>query len=167
MDKSGLKVAVIAKMLALSLLWAGIGNAGHHEEEAVGPTIAELAVNSSGLSTLVTALKAAGLVETLSEEGPFTVLAPTDQAFDALPKGALEGLIADKEKLKKVLLSHVISGRTLAETVVTLDSVKALSGEMLTISTEDGVEIAGARVIKTDLLAKNGVVHLIDAVIIP
>ena len=122
---------------------------------------------SEGLTTLVAALKAADLVGALSGEGPFTVLAPTDDAFGDLPEGTLEGLLADTEKLKTVLLSHVIEGSVLAETVVTLDSATTLSGQTLPISTSEGVQIAGASVIKTDILASNGVIHLIDKVITP
>ena len=95
------------------------------------------------------------------------MLAPTDTAFNDLPEGTLEGLLADKEKLKTVLLSHVIEGSVLAETVVTLDSATTLSGRALPISTSEGVQIAGAAVIKTDILASNGVIHLIDKVITP
>ena len=116
---------------------------------------------------MVAALKAADLVGALSGEGPFTVLAPTDAAFNDLPEGTLEGLLADTEKLKTVLLSHVIEGSVLAETVVTLDSATTLSGQALPISTSEGVQIAGAAVIKTNILASNGVIHLIDKVITP
>ena len=151
--------------------FSGLVNAGHHEmhdsKPKQAPSIVELAVASEGLTTLVAALKAADLVGALSGEGPFTVLAPTDAAFNDLPEGTLEGLLADTEKLKTVLLSHVIEGSVLAETVVTLDSATTLSGQTLSISTSKGVQIAGARVIKTDILASNGVIHLIDKVITP
>ena len=151
--------------------FSGLVNAGHHElhdsKSKQAPSIVELAVASEGLTTLVVALKAADLVGALSGEGPFTVLAPTDAAFNDLPEGTLEGLLADKEKLKTVLLSHVIEGSVLAETVVTLDSATTLSGQALPISTSEGVQIAGAAVIKTDILASNGVIHLIDKVITP
>ena len=167
------KVTFLARTLVLTV--AGLltflissVNAGHHEKhEGHTATISEIAVNAEGLSTLVAALKAADLVDTLAGAGPFTVLAPTDDAFGGLPDGALEGLLADTEKLKTVLLSHVIEGKVLAETVVTLDSATALSGQMLPIDIVNGVQIGGAAVIKTDILASNGVLHFIDKVITP
>ena len=162
---------VVALLLVVTTCFSGLVNAGHHEmhdsKPKQAPSIVELAVASEGLTTLVAALKAADLVGALSGEGPFTVLAPTDAAFNDLPEGTLEGLLADTEKLKTVLLSHVIEGSVLAETVVTLDSATTLSGQTLPISASEGVQIAGARVIKTDILASNGVIHLIDKVITP
>ena len=162
---------VVALLLVVTTCFSGLVNAGHHELHDSKPkqarSIVELAVASEGLTTLVVALKAADLVGALSGEGPFTVLAPTDAAFNDLPEGTLEGLLADTEKLKTVLLSHVIEGSVLAETVVTLDSATTLSGQALPISTSEGVQIAGAAVIKTDILASNGVIHLIDKVITP
>ena len=162
---------VVALLLVVTTCFSGLVNAGHHEmhdsKAMQAPSIVELAVASEGLTTLVAALKAADLVGALSGEGPFTVLAPTDTAFNDLPEGTLEVLLADKEKLKTVLLSHVIEGSVLAETVVTLDSATTLSGQALPISTSEGVQIAGAAVVKTDILASNGVIHLIDKVITP
>ena len=117
----------------------------HGSKPKQGSSIVELAVASEGLSTLVAALKAADLVEALSGEGPFTVLAPTDAAFNDLPEGTLEGLLADTEKLKTVLLSHVIEGSVLAETVVTLDSATTLSGQALAISTSRAFRSLGQR----------------------
>ena len=167
------RTLVLTVAALLSVLISSV-HAGHHEKhekhekhEGHTPTISEIAVNAEGLSTLVAALKAADLVDTLAGAGPITVLAPTDDAFTALPVGALEGLLADTEKLKAVLLSHVIEGKVLAETLVSLDSATALSGQALPIDTANGVEIGGAAVIKTDILASNGVIHLIDKVITP
>ena len=162
---------VVTLVLVVTAFFSALVNAGHHEmhdsKPKQAPSIVDLAVASEGLTTLVAALKAADLVGALSGEGPFTVLAPTDDAFGDLPEGTLEGLLADTEKLKTVLLSHVIEGSVLAETVVTLDSATTLSGQTLPISTSEGVQIAGASVIKTDILASNGVIHLIDKVITP
>ena len=162
---------VVALLLLGTVLFSGLVNAGHHEmhdsKPKQAPSIAELAVAAEGLTTLVAALKAADLVGALSGEGPFTVLAPTDDAFNDLPEGTLESLLADTEKLKTVLLSHVIEGTVLADTVVTLDSATTLSGQTLAISTANGVEIGGAGVLKTDIMASNGVIHLIDKVITP
>ena len=162
---------VLALLLLGTVLFSGLVNAGHHEmhdsKPKQAPSIAELAVAAEGLTTLVAALKAADLVGALSGEGPFTVLAPTDDAFNDLPEGTLENLLADTEKLKTVLLSHVIDGAVLADTVVTLNSATTLSGQTLAISTANGVEIGGAGVLKTDIMASNGVIHLIDKVITP
>ena len=162
---------VVALLSLVTVLLSGLVNAGHHEmhdsKPKQAPSIAELAVAAEGLTTLVAALKAADLVGALSGEGPFTVLAPTDDAFNDLPEGTLESLLADTEKLKTVLLSHVIDGAVLADTVVTLNSATTLSGQTLAISTANGVEIGGAGVLKTDIMASNGVIHLIDKVITP
>ena len=162
---------VVTLLLLGTVLLSGLVNAGQHEmhdsKPKQAPSIAELAVAAEGLTTLVAALKAADLVGALSGEGPFTVLAPTDDAFNDLPEGTLESLLADTEKLKTVLLSHVIEGTVLADTVVTLDSATTLSGQTLAISTANGVEIGGAGVLKTDIMASNGVIHLIDKVITP
>jgi len=162
---------VVTLLLVVTTCFSGLVNAGHHEmhdsKAKQALSIVELTVASEGLSTLVAALKAADLVGALSGEGPFTVLAPTDDAFGDLPEGTLEGLLADTEKLKNVILSHVVDGAVLADTVVTLNSATTLSGQTLAISTANGVEIGGAGVLKTDIIASNGVIHLIDKVITP
>ncbi len=134
------------------------------------PSIAEIAVEDGRFTTLVAALEAAGLVETLSGEGEFTVFAPTDEAFTALPEGVLDTLLADPEgDLTNILLYHVIEGIFLAEDVVTLESATTLLGENITITvTDDGVILNDTvMVIITDIQASNGVIHVIDAVLIP
>ena len=142
--------------------------AGHHEKGEMNPkTVVELAVGAEATSTLVTAVKAAGLVDVLSGAGPFTVLAPTNEAFAKLPDGALEGLLADPDALAGVLKAHVIAGKAKAETVVTLDEVETLNGSYSVKVAYGEVTIGGATVIATDLMAGNGVVHLIDTVILP
>lgn len=118
-------------------------------------------------TTLVTAVKAAGLVDALKGEGPFTVFAPTDEAFAKLPKGTLEALLKDKEKLKAVLLYHVVSGKVTAEQVVKLESAKTLQGGSVKINAADGVKINDSKVIKADVMTSNGVIHVIDTVLIP
>ena len=145
-------------------------SANHHEgghEAPASNTIVDVAVGAGNFTTLVTALKAADLVDTLSGEGPFTVLAPTDAAFAALPEGALEDLLADPEALKKVLTMHVIAGKAMAADVVELTEVTTLEGSTLPVSTEDGVTIGEAVVSTTDIEASNGVIHVIDSVILP
>ena len=112
-------------------------------------------------------VKAAGLVDVLSGAGPFTVLAPTNEAFAKLPEGALESLLADPEALAGVLKAHVIAGKARAETVVTLDEVETLNGTYPVEASYGNVTIGGATVIGADLMAGNGVVHLIDTVILP
>ena len=131
-------------------------------------TIVETAVAAGSFNTLVTAVKAAGLVETLSGEGPFTVFAPTDDAFAKLPEGAVEALLKDKEKLTAVLTYHVVAGNVLAKDVVTLTSAKTVNGQSLSVMVKDDtVMVDGAKVIKTDILCSNGVIHVIDAVVLP
>lgn len=130
-------------------------------------TIVDVASSTEGFNTLVTALKAADLVDTLNGEGPFTVFAPTDAAFAALPEGALEGLLADKAKLTAVLTLHVVAGKAEAADVVGLDSVTTVQGKTLDIDTANGVSVGGANVVQADVGASNGVIHVIDRVILP
>jgi len=134
------------------------------------PTIVDIAVEDGRFTTLVQALQSAGLVETLQGEGPFTVFAPTDDAFAALPEGALDNLLADKAALQNVLLYHVVEGSVLAADVVGLDgqSVETLSGEPIQISVEgDAVMINNAQVVITDIETSNGVIHVVDSVLLP
>ena len=124
--------------------------------------------NKAGLKTLAAAIRAAGLQQTLTVDGPFTVFAPTEEAFSALPEGALEDLLNDTDALKNVLLYHVVSGTVKAETVVGLTEATMLNTEKVTITVgDDGVMVNDANVIQTDIMAKNGVVHLIDKVLLP
>lgn len=165
---SKIKLAVISLIAALSAFIFNVAIAGHHEEGEMMPaTVVDLAVGAEGTSTLVAAVKAAGLLEVLSGEGPFTVLAPTDKAFAKLPEGALDGLLADPEALAGVLKAHVVAGKAKAATVVTLDQVETLNGTYPVAVADGVVSIGGATVIATDLMAGNGVVHLIDTVILP
>ena len=130
--------------------------------------IVDTAVAAGSFKTLVTAVKEAGLVEALKGPGPLTVFAPTDEAFAKLPKGALEGLLADKEKLAAVLKYHVVPGKVMAADVVKLKEAKSLQGQTIAIQAKDGVKLNGAaNVIKTDIECSNGVIHVIDSVILP
>ena len=130
--------------------------------------IVEIASSDDNFSTLVTAVKTAGLVETLSSEGPFTVFAPTNEAFAKLPKETLDAVLADKEQLTAILTYHVVSGKVMAKDVVNLESAKTVQGGSLKIETVGGnVMIDNAKVIKADIEAKNGVIHVIDTVLIP
>lgn len=131
-------------------------------------TIAEIAAGDSRFTTLVTALSAAGLVDTLNGPGPFTVFAPTNAAFAKLPADTLSAVLADKELLTKILLYHVASGKALASDVVTLSSINTLSGVVSVTVNDDGVFLNGnVKVIITDIQATNGVIHVIDTVLIP
>ena len=130
-------------------------------------SIAEIAV-AGGFNTLVAALDAASLVETLSGEGTFTVFAPTDEAFAALPEGMLDELLADTETLSQILLYHVVGDVVMAEQVVTLDEAETLQGSKVAIEVIDGkVFLNESQVTSTDIEASNGVIHVIDAVLVP
>ena len=138
-----------------------------YPEKEVTKSITEIAVDG-GFNTLVTALDAAGLVETLSGEGTFTVFAPTDEAFAALPEGMLEGLLADTEALTQILLYHVVGDVVKAETVLTLDEAETLAGNKVSIEVVDGnVYVNDSKVTSTDIEASNGVIHVIDKVLVP
>ena len=145
-------------------------NAGGAKEAAATKNIVETAVAAGTFETLVAAVKAAGLVETLSGPGPFTVFAPTDEAFAKLPKGTVASLLepANKQKLVDILTYHVVPGKVMAADVVKLESAKTAQGQSLGIKVADGVvSVDGAKVVKTDITTSNGVIHVIDAVILP
>jgi len=128
--------------------------------------IVDTAVDAGSFKTLATALGAAGLVETLKGKGPFTVFAPTDEAFAKIPKADLDALLKDKAKLTAVLTYHVVAGKVMAADVKA-GNVKTVQGSELTVSTSMGVMVNNAKVIKTDIVADNGVIHVIDTVIMP
>ena len=133
--------------------------------------IVDTAVGAGQFKTLAAALAAAGLIDALKGAGPFTVFAPTDEAFAKLPAGTVESLLRpeNKEKLKSILLYHVVSGNVPASEVVKLNgrSVKTLQGGSITVSTKHGVRVDNAKVTKTDIQAANGVIHVIDTVLMP
>jgi uncharacterized surface protein with fasciclin (FAS1) repeats len=131
------------------------------------PTIVDVAVQAGKFNTLVQAVQAAGLVETLSGEGPFTVFAPTDEAFAQIPQETLQAVLADKEKLTAILTYHVVSGKLMAADVVRSTQLQTVQGQSITVSTEGGVRVDNANVIQTDIEADNGVIHVIDQVIMP
>jgi uncharacterized surface protein with fasciclin (FAS1) repeats len=129
--------------------------------------IVDTAVSAGQFKTLVKAVQAAGLVETLKGDGPFTVFAPTDAAFAKLPAGALESLLNDKQKLTQVLTYHVVAGKVTAAQVKPGD-VKTVQGQPLSVRADRGaVMVNNARVTKTDIMASNGVIHVIDTVVLP
>jgi uncharacterized surface protein with fasciclin (FAS1) repeats len=131
--------------------------------------IIDTALSAGNFSTLAAALGAAGLIETLKGDGPFTVFAPTDEAFSKIPAATLSELLQpeNKENLVTILTYHVVSGRVTADEVTNLESATSLQGQTLKISTKDGIKINDARVLTPDVQATNGVIHIIDAVLIP
>jgi uncharacterized surface protein with fasciclin (FAS1) repeats len=129
--------------------------------------VVDTAVAAGNFTTLAKALTEAGLVETLKGKGPFTVFAPTDEAFAKLPAGTLEALLKDKAKLTAVLTYHVVAGKVMAADVVKLSEAKTVQGQNVKIGTAGGVMIDDANVVKTDIMASNGVIHVIDKVILP
>ena len=128
--------------------------------------IVDTAVAAGSFKTLATALTAAGLVDTLKGQGPFTVFAPTDDAFAKIPKADLDALLKDKAKLTAVLTYHVVAGKVMAADVKA-GRVKTIQGSELTVTTAGGVKVNNANVVKTDIVADNGVIHVIDTVVIP
>ena len=128
--------------------------------------IVDTAVAAGDFKTLAAALEKAGLIDTLKGKGPFTVFAPTDAAFAKVPKKDLDALLADKSKLAAVLTYHVVPGSVMAKDVKA-GKVKTVQGSDLTLSTSGGVKVDGANVVKTDIVADNGVIHVIDSVVLP
>jgi uncharacterized surface protein with fasciclin (FAS1) repeats len=155
--------AVAAALLALTVSTPAQAGA----QKSSLPDVVDTAVAAGNFKTLATALQAAGLVETLKGPGPFTVFAPTDEAFAKLPAGTLEGLLKDKQRLTAVLTYHVVPGRVMAADVVKLSSARTVQGGSIAIRADKGVTVDGVRVVKTDIQAANGVIHVIDAVLMP
>ncbi len=129
--------------------------------------IVDTAVSAGNFDTLATALTEAGLVDTLKGEGPFTVFAPTDEAFAKIPADQLADILADKEMLTSILTYHVVPGKVMASEVTGMSSADTVQGQALTISTEGGVMVDSAMVVQTDIEASNGVIHVIDTVLLP
>jgi uncharacterized surface protein with fasciclin (FAS1) repeats len=130
--------------------------------------IVATAVESGKFNILTKALTEAGLIETMKGEGPFTLFAPTDDAFEKLPEGTIESLLKDKEALKAILLYHVVSGKVTSEKVVELDKAETINGKVINIRVkDDSVVINKSKVITADVMASNGVIHIIDTVLIP
>ncbi len=158
------------KSIATATLAALIVAASTTTAAAQGKDIVDTAVAAGSFTTLAKALQAADLVATLKGAGPFTVFAPTDAAFAALPAGTVENLLKpeNKAKLQRILTYHVVSGRVSAAEVMKMKTAKAVSGDTLTIAARPGgVMIDNAHVAKADIAASNGIIHVIDAVVIP
>lgn len=174
MIRAVFSLRVLAVALALGLA-APMAVAGHHEgdkskhEQAKGD-IVETAVAAGQFETLAAALSAAGLVDTLKGEGPFTVFAPTDAAFAALPPGTVEDLLkpANKDKLTAILTYHVVPGRYPSSRVAGIDQAATVNGDTVDISAAGGrVMVDGANVVTADIAATNGVIHVVDKVLMP
>jgi uncharacterized surface protein with fasciclin (FAS1) repeats len=148
------------KSVVAGLAIAGVGFAAQAKD------IVDTAVGAGNFKTLATALQAAGLVDTLKGPGPFTVFAPTDEAFAKVPKAQLDALLKDKAALTKVLTYHVVPGAVMAKDVKA-GKVKTVQGGELTVATAGGVTVDGAKVTATDIVASNGVIHVIDSVVLP
>lgn len=148
----------------------GMGHGAKHSSmtyDNAKPDIVDTAISAGSFDTLVTAIKAAGLVETLKGKGPFTVFAPTDAAFAKLPKEQLNALLSDKKALTKVLTYHVVAGQVMAEDVVKLSSAGTVEGQSVKITVGESVMVNNANVTKIDIMTSNGVIHVIDSVILP
>ncbi len=162
------RIFVTAAMFGLFAILSSVAALPAKAEDKAEKDIVDTAVGANQFKTLVAAVKAAGLVDTLKGEGPFTVFAPTDEAFAKIPKEKLEALLKDKKALTAVLTYHVVPGKVMAADVVKLDSAKTVNGKSMKIVTNDGrVTINGVNVVKTDIVCKNGVIHVIDAVLMP
>jgi uncharacterized surface protein with fasciclin (FAS1) repeats len=163
------KTTRIAVMAALLSGIVFLGSTQAYDTQAKKDVV-DTAVAAGSFTTLVSAVKAADLVSTLKGPGPFTVFAPTDAAFAKLPKGTLEDLLKpeNKAKLQAILTYHVVSGKVMAADVVKLDSAKTVNGQKLTIDAKNGtVMVDNAKVAKTDIESSNGVIHVIDTVMLP
>jgi uncharacterized surface protein with fasciclin (FAS1) repeats len=166
------KIAGFFKLLiaAQFVLVAAQATAGHHAKDGNSKDIVDTAVAAGQFNTLAAALEAADLVDTLKGDGPFTVFAPTDAAFAKLPAGTVESLLKpeNRDQLVAILTYHVVPGKVAAADVVKLDEAKTVNGKGVQITVADsGVQVDNANVIKTDIEASNGVIHVIDTVIIP
>ena len=167
-------VGSFAAVATVSVLMASVSVAGNYGKTKTasagksGMDIVQVAKSAGSFNTLLAALKAADLDKTLKGTGPFTVFAPTDAAFAKLPAGALDGLLKDPAALKNVLLFHVVSGKVMAKDVVTLTEAPTANGQSVSVNTANGVVLNGtSNVVKTDIPASNGVIHVIDTVLLP
>jgi len=136
-------------------------------EVKVMKNLVETAIEAGNFKTLVKAVQEADLVETLQGEGPFTVFAPTDEAFAKLPPGTIENLLSDKEKLTEILTYHVVPDKVMSDAVINIKTATTANGKQLSIDTTTGVKVDNANVVKTDIECSNGVIHVIDTVLIP
>ncbi len=164
------RISKVVLLTATTVVMALPFSVAAHAQAAPAKNIVDTAVAAGSFKTLVTALKAAGLVSALEGKGPFTVFAPTDEAFAKLPPGTLQDLLKpeNKQKLAAILTYHVVPGRVLASQVMGMTSAKTLNGQTLSIAVSNGaVMVDNAKVVKTDIRCTNGVIHVIDSVMLP
>lgn len=162
------RAIVTVSLVGLFAFLSSVALRSARAEDKPAKDIVDTAVGAGQFKTLVAAVQAADLVETLKGKGPFTVFAPTDEAFAKIPKEKLEALLKDKKALTAVLTYHVVPGRVMAADVVKLDSAKTVQGQPIRIVAKDGkVMVNGAKVLKADIVCGNGVIHVIDTVILP
>ena len=173
MDSSLARRLGVSLALAGVLLLAGVSTCLGQAVAGDGKDIVDTAVAAGSFKTLAAALKAADLVDTLKGKGPFTVFAPTDEAFAKLPKGTLESLLApeNKKKLADILTYHVVAGKYNAARITGAKAkqfgIKSVQGKNIKVDIRKGVKVSGANVTKTDIITSNGIIHVIDAVILP
>ena len=167
-------IAPFALTMIMAASFTGTANAGDYSKgymkKAASPDIVDVAVSAGQFNTLAAALQAAGLVDTLKGDGPFTVFAPTDEAFAKLPAGTVETLLKpeNKDQLIAILTYHVVAGKVVAADVVKLNSATTVNGADVMVAVSDkGVRLNQANVVKTDIMASNGVIHVIDEVVLP
>ncbi|WP_220720545.1 fasciclin domain-containing protein [Agarivorans litoreus] len=161
------RIASVFTLIITTMTFSMLAHADHH---GMKKDVVDVAVENGSFTTLVTAVKAAGLVDTLKGDGPFTVFAPTDEAFAKLPEGTVEMLLMpeNKDKLIAVLTYHVVAGKVMAADVVNIESATTVQGGMLAISTSgETVMINNAKVVAADIKASNGVIHVVDTVLLP
>ena len=164
--KSKLVRGFVALAAAASLV--SMAQAGSYGNKAAQKDIVDTAISAGSFNTLVKAVQAAGLVDTLKGDGPFTVFAPTDAAFAKLPKEKLDALLADKEALTKVLTYHVVPGKIMSGDIAgKMTKVATVEGSKIDVDAMSGVKINNAKVVKADIATSNGVIHVIDTVILP
>jgi len=165
------KASYIAGVFALiASVVTAAAMAGHHgegENKQAKKDIVETAIDANNFTTLLAAVKQAGLVDALKGDGPYTLFAPTDEAFAKIPQSQLQALLNDKKMLTSVLTYHVVADNVPSSDVVKLKQAKTLQGQSITINASNGVKVDNANVIMTDIVASNGVIHVIDEVIMP
>jgi len=155
-------------VLAATASLLSVANAGSYQHKSADKDIVDTAISAGSFNTLVKAVEAAGLVDTLKSKGPFTVFAPTDDAFAKLPEDQLNALLADKDALTKVLTYHVVPGRIMSGDIAgSKTSVATVQGSNIEVDAVSGVRINNANVVKADIATSNGVIHVIDTVILP
>jgi uncharacterized surface protein with fasciclin (FAS1) repeats len=155
-------------LFAIAALVLGIGVAQSLAQQPPAKDVIDTAVDAGTFKTLIKAAQESGMAATLKGQGPFTVFAPTDEAFAKLPAGTLDALMQDKQKLSALLAAHVVSGKLLAADVTKMHSAKTVNGQEVTFTVKDGAPMVNnAKIIKADVLASNGVIHAIDTVFLP